>query len=166
MAKRPGGGDRGPRPGRIALGGGVVVPYPAPKDASASAVGRSNRRKDTKPEVALRRALHRHGLRFRKDYAIRVDDARPIRVDIAFTRARLAVMVDGCFWHGCPQHGTTPKSNTEYWAPKLARNMERDREDDRRLAADGWLVQRIWEHVPLEEAVAATLDALERARET
>lgn len=152
----------GPR--TVSLGGGLTVPYPDPIDAAASAVGRANVRSGTKPEVALRSALHRMGLRFRKDYAVRVDSGRPIRVDVAFTKLRLAVFVDGCFWHGCPEHGTTPKSNPGYWLPKLARNAERDRDSVRRLGDAGWHVIRIWEHVPVEDAVARTLKALEHAR--
>lgn len=151
-------------PARVALGGGVTVPYPTPGSPAASSVGRANPRKDTRPEVALRSALHHRGLRFRKDYPIRIDDGRPIRVDVAFTRARLAIMIDGCFWHGCPEHGTIPKSNRQYWEPKLARNVERDRANDQRLHRGGWRALRVWEHQPVEEAVRLTLDALEAAR--
>lgn len=107
---------------------------------------RGNRKTDTKPEVALRSALHRAGLRFRKDYSVRVDDGRPIRIDIAFPMAKLAVFVDGCFWHRCPEHGNEPKVNSDYWGPKLDRNVERDRETDQRLQNAGWWVVRIWEH--------------------
>ncbi|WP_278256735.1 hypothetical protein [Nocardioides convexus] len=76
-----------------------------------------NRRVDTKPEVAIRSALHRAGLRFRKDYRLDLGGAR-LRPDIAFTRAKVAVFVDGCFWHACPVHGTQPRSNADYWTPK------------------------------------------------
>jgi DNA mismatch endonuclease, patch repair protein len=144
----------------ISLGGGRSAPYPTPRDAAASAVGRGNPRTGTNPEIALRSALHHAGLRFRKDYPIRGNARRPIRVDIAFPRARLAVFVDGCFWHGCPEHGTTPRTNQAYWAPKLARNAERDRENDVRLRELGWRVVRIWEHVPVTQAVADVLAAL------
>jgi DNA mismatch endonuclease (patch repair protein) len=113
---------------------------------------RSNRRTGTKPEVRLRSALHGMGLRFRKDYPIRTA-ARLVRPDVVFTRARVAVFVDGCFWHACSSHGTKPKSNTWYWGPKLERNVERDREVDAALSADGWDVVRVWEHeVPTEAA--------------
>jgi DNA mismatch endonuclease (patch repair protein) len=145
----------------VALGGGVVVPYPHPTSAFATEVGKANRRTGTRPEVRLRSALHRYGLRFRKDYALRVDDGRVIKPDIVFTRARLAVFVDGCFWHACPQHGTTPRSNTDYWGPKLARNVARDRTNELRLQAEGWSVLRVWEHTPVEEAVSIVVQTLE-----
>jgi DNA mismatch endonuclease, patch repair protein len=120
---------------------------------------RANRRTDTKPEMALRRALHRQGLRYRKDYRLDLDGAR-VRPDIAFTARRVAVFVDGCFWHACPVHGTKPAANTWYWGPKLARNVERDRAADAALAAAGWRVVRVWEHEPLDAAVAAVIAAL------
>jgi DNA mismatch endonuclease (patch repair protein) len=117
-----------------------------------SAVMRGNRKRDTKPEIAIRSSLHRSGLRFRKDFPIRADSGRPIRADIVFPRARVAVFVDGCFWHRCPQHGTSPRSNSGYWRPKLDRNVERDREVDRRLTDAGWTVVRVWEHEDPEDA--------------
>jgi DNA mismatch endonuclease, patch repair protein len=83
-----------------------------------------------------------------------------VRPDIAFTARRIAVFVDGCFWHVCPEHGTKPANNTWYWGPKLARNVERDRAADAALAAAGWRVVRIWEHESLEAAVAAVLTAV------
>lgn len=95
------------------------------------------------PELAVRRLLHAAGLRYRVDYS-------PLggrrRADIVFTRARLAVYIDGCFWHSCPIHGTTPRSNSNYWLPKLARNIERDEESTKELVAAGWQVLRFWEH--------------------
>lgn len=118
-----------------------------------------NRRADTRPEVALRSALHAAGLRFRKDRRIDVGDVK-IRPDVVFTRAKVAVFVDGCFWHCCPRHGTQPKQNFDYWAPKLARNVERDRQQDALLAADGWTVVRIWEHVPIHEAAQQVAEAV------
>ncbi|HEU5063660.1 MAG TPA: very short patch repair endonuclease [Solirubrobacterales bacterium] len=111
---------------------------------------RRNRRRDSRPELALRRALHRSGMRFRVDLPIRTE-ARTVRPDIVFTRARLAVFIDGCFWHCCPQHGTSPKANPRYWRPKLARNVERDRLVDAALSAAGWSVLRAWEHEDPEE---------------
>lgn len=122
------------------------MPYPEPRDAAATKVGKGNRRTDTKPEIALRSELHRRGLRFRKDHPIRVQGRRPIRPDVVFTRARVAVFVDGSFWHGCPEHQVVPKSNPDYWIPKLRRNVERDREVDAVLEDDGWTVLRAWEH--------------------
>jgi len=118
-----------------------------------------NKRTDTKPEVALRSALHASGLRFRKDYRLDLASTR-VRPDIVFTRARVAVYVDGCFWHSCPEHATTPKRNADYWAPKLARNVERDRQHDIALREAGWTVVRIWEHVPTDDAAAAVTSVL------
>lgn len=104
---------------------------------------RSNRRRDTLPELAVRRRLHATGLRYRVDFA-------PLggrrRADIVFTRQRVAVFIDGCYWHGCPNHATFPKRNSDYWLPKLARNVERDRETDQSLREAGWTVLRFWEH--------------------
>ena len=125
---------------------------------------RSNRRSDTKPEISLRSLLRRSRLRFRKDYPIQVSSGRTVRSDIAFTRSRMTLFVDGCFWHGCPEYGTIPKSNEEYWAPKLKQNVDRDRATVRHLRADGWKVLRFWKHVDPEEAKLEILSALERAQ--
>src|SRR4051794_4976178 len=100
--------------------------YPEPADAMVSARMARNRRRDTKPELRLRAALHARGLRFRVDYPVRTD-ALTVRPDVVFTRWRVAVFVDGCFWHGCPEHGTRPQRNAAYWGPKLQRNVARDR---------------------------------------
>jgi DNA mismatch endonuclease (patch repair protein) len=130
--------------------------YPQPSSPGRSANMRANRRTDTKPELALRRALHKLGYRFRKDYRLDLEGRR-VRPDIAFTARRVAVFVDGCFWHACPQHGSKPRANDWYWTPKLARNVERDRAADETLAAAGWQVVRIWEHESLEQAVGAVI---------
>jgi DNA mismatch endonuclease, patch repair protein len=124
---------------------------------------RANRRKDTKPELALRRALHSQGYRYRKDHRLDLAGGTRVRPDIAFTARKVAVFVDGCFWHGCPQHGSRPAVNVWYWEPKLRRNTERDRLADAALAAAGWAVVRVWEHESLESAVASVVDALSRA---
>jgi DNA mismatch endonuclease (patch repair protein) len=121
-----------------------------------------NRRRDTTPEVRLRRALHKRGWRFRVDLRIPAAGRRP-RPDIAFTRHKVAVFIDGCFWHGCPEHGSAPKTNRSYWGPKLRRNLERDLMDELALAATGWTVVRLWEHVDLEDALARVEDALQLA---
>ena len=139
----------------------VPLPYPNPTDMAARTRMRSNRRVDTKPEVKLRSLLHRRGLRFRKDYLIRLPNRRRVYVDVAFTKKKVAVFVDGCFWHSCPQHGTMPKSNQDYWIPKLRQNVERDRDVNWRLREVGWSVIRIWEHESLEEATATILTHLE-----
>lgn len=135
----------------VALGGGLRVPYPEPTAASATRVGQGNPRTGTKPEIALRSALHRLGLRFRKDFPI---DAgrRKVRPDVVFTKARVVVFVDGCFWHGCPEHKVVPKANPDYWVPKLRRNVERDRETDAALAEAEWTVVRAWEHEDVDQA--------------
>lgn len=113
-----------------------------------------NKRRDTKPELEIRRRLHALGLRYRVDF--RLDASSRTRADIVFTRRRVAVFVDGCFWHGCPMHGVTPKSNVDYWGPKLQRNQERDRTTNTRLREMGWLVLRFWEHEDPDE-VADTI---------
>lgn len=120
---------------------------------------RSNRRADTKPESRLRSELHRIGLRFRKDYLVRAGDVR-IKADIVFTRQRIVVFVDGCFWHGCPEHGHLPRSNSHYWTSKLARNAARDMRVTAALEADGWVVLRLWEHVPVDQAVSSVIAAV------
>jgi len=114
---------------------------------------RGIRRRDTKPEKALRSELHRRGFRFRVDFPIPVSEGRRPRADIVFTRRKLAIFVDGCFWHGCETHSKPPEKNPGYWGPKIKRNIERDQEVNARLSADGWKVLRIWEHDELAEAV-------------
>lgn len=111
-------------------------------------------RAGTKPEIALRSALHRAGYRFRKDLRFKVNGGA-VRPDIVFTRRKVAIFVDGCFWHVCPDHGRSPTRNEWYWSPKLRRNVESDRAADAALAAAGWTVVRVWEHVPLGTALKA-----------
>jgi len=114
----------------------------------------SNKSRDTKPELQLRSAAHRLGLRYRVS-------ARPLphlrrTADLLFTKAKIAVFVDGCYWHGCPQHHTVAKTNAKFWADKVETNRRRDRETTALLEQEGWLVIRIWEHEPMKE-VAVTL---------
>jgi DNA mismatch endonuclease, patch repair protein len=111
------------------------------------------KRADTRPEVQLRSALHAAGYRFRKDFPTRID-GRLIRPDIAFTKSRVAVFLDGCFWHSCPTHGEIPATNATFWATKLEANAARDKEQTRLLTDAGWAVVRIWEHESLESAIA------------
>ena len=124
---------------------------------------KANRRTDTKPELALRHALHRLGYRYRKDYRLDLGAGRRVRPDIAFTARKVAVFVDGCFWHACPEHGSKPRANAWYWGPKLIKNVERDRVNDAALILAGWTVVRLWEHVPLDEAVTTVITALATA---
>ncbi len=138
--------------------------YPKPSSPGRSANMKANRRVDTKPELALRRALHSLGYRYRKDLRLDLPDGVRVRPDIVFTARRVAVFVDGCFWHCCPQHGTQPASNTWYWEPKLRRNVERDRAADTALDAAGWTVVRLWEHEALDEAVAAVIGVVPKPR--
>lgn len=106
--------------------------------------------RDTRPELLLRQALWRRGLRYRVHK--RVEGVRP---DVVFIRARLAIFVDGCFFHACPLHGKHPVTNSEYWQRKLARNVERDAENNRALQEAGWRVLRLWEHEIMDDVDAA-----------
>ena len=133
--------------------------YPRSTDPVTAKSMRSNRRVDTKPELALRSALHRAGLRFRKDFPIKTE-RRTIKPDIVFTRAKLCVFIDGCYWHGCPDHCRIPTSNNDYWTAKIGRNVERDKLDGVSLADAGWRVVRLWEHVPVDVAVERVMREL------
>ena len=123
---------------------------------------RAIRRANTKPELALRSALHRQGYRFRKDHRLDLDAGARVRPDIAFTARRVAVFVDGCFWHACPEHGRNPEVNE--WVLGAEAAPHRGSGDraaaDAALAAAGWRVVRIWEHVSLSDAVATVTAAL------
>jgi DNA mismatch endonuclease (patch repair protein) len=123
---------------------------------------RANRARDTGPELALRSELHRLGLRYRVH-------RRPLPgfravADIVFGPTKVAVFVDGCFWHRCPIHATAPKANGDWWAAKLDANVERDRRTDARLEEAGWKVVRVWEHVAPEIAAAEILRVLAERR--
>jgi DNA mismatch endonuclease, patch repair protein len=132
-------------------------PYPKPSSPAVSAVMRANTKTGNRQEVRLRSELHRRGLRFRKNSPIR-GEGWFVRPDIVFPRLKIAVFLDGCFWHACPDHGTTPRVNQRYWLPKLERNVARDSLNNLRLREAGWHVVRIWEHVPIAEAA----DVVER----
>lgn len=122
--------------------------------AATVATMRGNRKVDTRPELALRSALHRLGLRYRKSARLELGEDRTVSVDVLFPRPRVAVFVDGCFWHSCPAHGRPPVANSRYWTWKLTRNLRRDREVDILLTAAGWRVVRVWEHeVPQSAAL-------------
>jgi len=138
----------------------------APPNPATAATHRRMARtsqRDNARELALRSALHRRGLRFRLHRRVLEGSTRT--VDIVFPRARVAIFMDGCFWHGCPAHASWPKTNADWWRNKIMANRRRDRDTDERLTADGWSVVRIWEHERLEEAVARVEAALrERSR--
>lgn len=118
-----------------------------PTWASSPAVRRNmqaNRGRDTGPEMQLRRLLHTSGLRYRVHWPVPGERRR--RIDIAFTRSKVAVFVDGCFWHRCPDHYSAPKVNGEFWDAKIRKNVERDAHTTSLLVETGWLVMRFWEH--------------------
>nr|WP_026214401.1 very short patch repair endonuclease [Nonomuraea coxensis] len=126
----------------------------------------SNRGKGTRPELALRRAVHALGLRYR--VSIRPLPSVRRTADLVFTKAKVAVFMDGCFWHGCPDHHTKSATNAEYWAEKVRRNRERDAETDRLLQEAGWTVIRVWEHEEATlsaEMVAEAVRAAQRSRD-
>jgi DNA mismatch endonuclease (patch repair protein) len=127
-------------------------------DAKTSARLSKQRRRDTKPEVALRRELHRRGLRYFVDRAPVKGMRR--RADLVFPRRKVAVYVDGCFWHSCLIHATKPRNNAQWWADKLAANVARDRDTDTRLIEEGWRVVRIWEHEDPVVAAQRVVDDL------
>jgi DNA mismatch endonuclease (patch repair protein) len=118
----------------------------------------AQRRRDTGPEIALRQRLHALGHRYRVAYPVPGLPRRTI--DVAFPGRRLAVFVDGCFWHVCPEHATAPQANGGWWQAKLQGNVRRDRDTDSALADAGWEVVRVWEHTSAEEALEAVLNAL------
>ncbi|AEB42660.1 hypothetical protein VAB18032_07700 [Micromonospora maris AB-18-032] len=121
-----------------------------------------NRSRDTTPEVALRRALHARGLRYRVC-------AQPLpnlrrKIDVVFRTARVAVEVYGCFWHGCPQHHRQPTANNEYWREKITRNMDRDRRTCQALEDAGWLLIVVWEHEDVNLAAQRIVEAVRTRR--
>jgi len=121
------------------------------------------RTRDTKPELAVRRLVHAAGLRYRVDVAPLKGLRR--RADIVFGPTRVAVFVDGCFWHGCPQHGARPTTaNTTYWREKVVRNQDRDADTDAKLSAAGWLIVRCWEHENFEQVAERVILAVESLR--
>ena len=124
---------------------------------------RTTGRRDTPPELRIRSLLHRKGYRFRVDVSP-VSDTRS-RADILFRRLKVAVYVDGCFWHGCPLHGTWPKANANWWRNKIEANRRRDLEITALLRASGWSVVRVWEHEELPAAMKTIVAEL-RLRST
>jgi len=138
------------------------VPEPSSPDAKRRM--ETQARRDTAPEIAIRSAVHKRGLRFWVD-------RRPLpklrrRADLVFPRARVAVYIDGCFWHGCPSHGTWPKANADWWRNKIKTNQLRDADTDRQLEGEGWLAIRVWEHEDPEKAARIIVrDVLKRIGE-
>ena len=120
------------------------------------------RSRDTKPEKLIRRLVHAKGLRYRVA-------ARPLpdlrrTADLVFRPAKVAVFIDGCYWHGCPEHYVPPKTNSGYWSDKIVRNVKRDRDTDQRLEQAGWLVLRFWEHEPSDTCADTISVTVERRR--
>lgn len=146
------------RQARVATGGSSW----ASSDAVRARMQRQPTR-DTAPELAVRSALHAAGLRYRVDAAPLPGLRR--RADVVFRPAKVAVFIDGCFWHGCPDHGSrTPHSNPDYWTSKVGRNQARDRDTDQRLQEAGWLVVREWEHQPPNAVAQKVMQAVAARR--
>lgn len=130
-------------------------------DQGVSARMRAQRERDTGIERSIRSRLHALGLRYRLHTRVLPGSRR--EVDVAFPRARVAVFIDGCFWHGCPEHGTWPRNNAGFWRRKIEANVRRDRDTDARLVAAGWRVLRVWEHEE-DELAADRVAGIVRSR--
>lgn len=139
---------------------------PAYESWASSAASRKamqgNRSRDTVPELAVRRRLHAAGLRFR--VALRPEPTLRRTADIVFTKQRIAVFIDGCYWHACPEHRTVARANASYWSEKLARNVARDADTSTRLRAAGWTVLRFWEHEDPDQVAAAVIAVVRPSR--
>ncbi|MAU84676.1 MAG: very short patch repair protein [Gordonia sp.] len=120
------------------------------------------RNKDTDPETQVRRELHARGIRFRTD--VKLEKDLRTRADIAWRGAKLAIFIDGCFWHGCPEHATRPAANADWWAHKLDQNIARDRRTDATLTERGWTVRRFWEHEDAGQVANEIVELLSRLR--
>lgn len=142
----------------------AAKPRAAPPTPEASLRMKRVRQKNTSAELELRRALHALGLRYRVQVPILINPRRV--ADVAFSGLRIAVFVDGCFWHGCPQHATWPKQNAEFWRAKILANQRRDRDTDERLRAVGWKVVRAWAHEPAERVAATVASIVEKRRKS
>ena len=123
---------------------------PRPSSEVASRRMQSVGQRDTAAEMEIRRRVHAKGLRYRVNHPVLQKPRRT--ADLAFTKAHVAVLVDGCFWHGCPEHGTSSKSNVKFWREKIEANKKRDMDTNERLEAAGWKVIRFWEHEDPERA--------------
>lgn len=136
----------------------AVPPHPGASTPAISARMSTFPRRDTKPELALRQLMHASGRRYRVNYPIPARRRRTM--DIAFTRSRVAIFIDGCFWHGCPQHGVLPVSNRAWWDQKIQVTKARDLDTTDALLSAGWVVLRFWEHEPAEKMAATVTEAL------
>ncbi|MGW1163120.1 very short patch repair endonuclease [Streptomyces sp. NPDC002513] len=135
--------------------------WKAPEGSWASSAARRRnmqaiRSRDTQPERLIRRLVHAKGLRYRVA-------ARPLpglrrTADMVFRPAKVAVFIDGCYWHGCPEHYVAPRTNPAYWSEKVLRNVRRDRDTDERLTEAGWIVLRFWEHEPSDACAHKIVD--------
>jgi DNA mismatch endonuclease (patch repair protein) len=139
-------------------------PKPVPRDDTVRARMSAQACRDTTPELALRSALHRLGLRFRVHR--RPLPAMRREADLVFPGSRVAVFVDGCFWHCCPEHATEPRTNRDWWRHKLAGNQARDQDTNRRLREAGWIPVRVWEHEPVEYAATRVRNLVLSRRRT
>ncbi|MFW0783600.1 very short patch repair endonuclease [Gordonia sp. CPCC 206044] len=138
---------------------------PPASSASVRVRMSKQKRRDTEAELRIRRLLHARGLRFRVDTKLEPD--LRANADIAWRGLHVAVFIDGCFWHGCPEHATRPRANAAWWAEKLDNNIRRDRRTDAELARRGWTVMRFWEHEDPEavaDVIGARLDAVRSSR--
>jgi DNA mismatch endonuclease, patch repair protein len=135
---------------------------PSPTSTAATRVMKGNRRRDTKPELAVRSAVHGRSLRYRVDEQPLSNLRR--RADLVFRPSKVAVFVDGCLWHGCPEHCRIPTANEAYWSAKIERNIARDRDTNARLQEAGWLPVRIWEHEDPDEAADRVTEAVRSRR--
>jgi DNA mismatch endonuclease (patch repair protein) len=124
---------------------------PKPLNEAVQTRMRNQRRRDTKLELTIRSQMHSGGFRYRVDY--RPEKSLRCRGDLVFTRRKVIVFIDGCFWHGCPLHATAPKNNASWWTEKLRANIDRDARNTVALQSLGWIVVRIWEHEPADIAV-------------
>ncbi|MEU3740141.1 very short patch repair endonuclease [Streptomyces sp. NPDC032198] len=147
---------------------GLLTEEPLPSHSKASsrevrAVMRANRGRDTKPELALRSLLHAQGLRYRVDISPLTGVRR--RADLVFPRQKLAIFVDGCFWHGCPDHFRPAKKNAQMWQQKIEQNRSRDAETNRLLGDAGWTVMRFWEHEDPRTSADRVIDQVQHLRQ-
>lgn len=131
---------------------------PAAKSPVVSEEMRRMPEKNTGPEIAVRKALFKEGFRYRLHYPVPGERRRTI--DIAFPKVKIAIFIDGCFWHGCSKHRKIPKSNYEWWKTKIEGNRVRDKDTDRKLRSDGWTVLRYWEHVPVNVVISKIEEAI------